>query len=55
MLSLSSKTVHLAIPAASGRGIRHSVILVTGKAPVVIGGAYLYDAVKQLVDTALAN
>ncbi len=33
----------------------YSVILVNGKNPVVMDGAYSYDAVKQLVDQALGN
>ncbi|HUY05164.1 MAG TPA: thioredoxin domain-containing protein [Candidatus Paceibacterota bacterium] len=37
------------------QGTPFSVILVTGKPPVVIGGAYPYDAVKQLVDAALQS
>ena len=36
-------------------GTPYSVIVVAGKPPVVMDGAYSYDAVKQLVDTALAN
>ncbi len=41
--------------AMGAQGTPFSVILVAGKPPVVIGGAYPYDAVKQLVDTALAG
>ncbi len=37
------------------QGTPFSLILVTGKPPVVIGGAYPYDTVKQLVDTALTQ
>ncbi|MBU6388291.1 thioredoxin domain-containing protein [Patescibacteria group bacterium] len=37
------------------RGTPFSLILVTGKPPVVMDGAYSFDAVKQLVDQALAN
>jgi len=37
------------------RGTPYSVILVSGKPPVVMDGAYSYDAIKQLVDQALAN
>ena len=37
------------------QGTPFSIILVAGKPPVVIGGAYPYGAVKQLVDTALAS
>lgn len=36
-------------------GTPYSVILVAGKPPVVMDAAYSYDAVKQLVDQALAN
>ncbi len=41
--------------AMGAQGTPFSVILVAGKPPVVIDGAYPYDAVKQLVDTALAG
>ncbi len=34
-------------------GTPYSLILVTGKPPVVMNGAYSYEAVKQLVDQAL--
>lgn len=37
------------------QGTPYSLILVTGKPPVVMAGAYSYDAVKQLVDEALAQ
>jgi len=37
------------------QGTPYSLILVNGKAPVVMDGAYSYDAVKQLVDQALGN
>ncbi len=37
------------------RGTPYSLILVTGKPPVVMIGGYSYDAVKQLVDQALAQ
>lgn len=37
------------------KGTPFSVILVNGANPVVMDGAYPYDAVKQLVDQALAN
>ena len=37
------------------RGTPYSLILVNGQAPVVMDGAYSYDAVKQLVDQALAE
>lgn len=36
-------------------GTPYSLILVSGKPPVVMDGAYPYDAVKQLVDQALTN
>jgi protein-disulfide isomerase len=38
-----------------GVGTPYSLILVAGKAPVVMTGAYPYDAVKELIDKALAN
>jgi len=37
------------------QGAPYSLILVKGKAPVVMDGAYSYDAVKQLVGQMLAN
>lgn len=36
-------------------GTPYSLILVAGKAPIVMNGGYSYDAVKQLVDAALGN
>lgn len=36
-------------------GTPYSLILVTGKPPIVMAGGYSYDAVKQLVDEALAQ
>lgn len=36
-------------------GTPYSLILKAGAAPVVMNGAYPYDAVKQLVDQALGN
>lgn len=36
-------------------GTPYSLILVAGAPPIVIDGAYPYDAVKQLVDQALGN
>jgi protein-disulfide isomerase len=36
-------------------GTPYSIILVTGKPPIVMDGAYPYSAVKELVDQALAN
>lgn len=35
------------------RGTPYSIIVVAGKPPVVMDGAYSYDAVKQLIDDAL--
>ena len=37
------------------QGTPYSLILVNGRIPVVMDGAYSYDAVKQLVDEALTN
>lgn len=37
------------------QGTPYSVILTNGTNPVVVEGAYSYDAVKQLIDQALAN
>lgn len=37
------------------RGTPYSLILVAGKNPIVIDGAYSYDAVKELLDQALAK
>ena len=37
------------------QGTPYSLILVAGKPPIVMNGAYSYDAVKQLVDAALSN
>lgn len=37
------------------QGTPYSLILVAGKRPVVMAGAYSYDAVKQLVDEALGD
>ncbi len=37
------------------QGTPYSLILVAGKPPVVMDGAYSYDAVLQLVDQALGN
>ncbi|MFA6519865.1 MAG: thioredoxin domain-containing protein [Candidatus Paceibacterota bacterium] len=36
-------------------GTPYSVILVTGKPPIVMAGGYSYDAAKQLIDQALAQ
>ncbi|MHB8660386.1 MAG: DsbA family protein [Minisyncoccota bacterium] len=41
--------------AIGARGTPYSLILATGAAPVVMDGAYSYDAVKQLVDQALGK
>ncbi|NNM83808.1 thioredoxin domain-containing protein [Candidatus Parcubacteria bacterium] len=40
---------------AGATGAPFSVILTNGKNPVVMNGAYSYNAVKQLVDQALGN
>ncbi|MFA5998288.1 MAG: thioredoxin domain-containing protein [Candidatus Paceibacterota bacterium] len=37
------------------RGTPYSLILVDGKPPIEMAGAYPYDAVKKLIDEALAN
>lgn len=37
------------------QGAPYSIILVAGKPPVEMAGGYSYDAVKELVDEALAN
>ena len=37
------------------RGTPYSLILVAGKPPVVMAGGYSYDAVKELVEQALAQ
>jgi protein-disulfide isomerase len=37
------------------QGAPYSIILVNGKDPVVMNGAYTYDAVKQLVDQSLQS
>lgn len=37
------------------QGTPYSLIIVAGKSPVVMAGAYSYDAVKQLVDEVLGN
>ncbi|MCX6787296.1 MAG: thioredoxin domain-containing protein [Candidatus Kaiserbacteria bacterium] len=39
--------------AVGAQGTPYSLILVKGHAPVVMDGAYSYDAVKQLIDQAL--
>lgn len=41
--------------AAGATGTPYSLILVAGQAPLVMDGAYSYDAVKALVDTALSK
>jgi hypothetical protein len=37
------------------RGTPYSLLVVDGKAPVVLEGAYSYDALKDLVAKALGN
>lgn len=37
------------------RGTPYSIIITVGKPPVVMDGAYAYDAAKQLIDEALAQ
>jgi protein-disulfide isomerase len=41
--------------AMGATGTPYSLILVNGQPPVVMSGAYSYDAVKQLVDQALQS
>ncbi|HVB19972.1 MAG TPA: thioredoxin domain-containing protein [Candidatus Paceibacterota bacterium] len=41
--------------AIGARGTPYSLILANGRPPVVMDGAYSYDAVKQLVDQALGQ
>ena len=41
--------------AIGARGTPYSLILVAGKAPVVMDGAYSYNAVKRLVEAALES
>ena len=41
--------------AIGARGTPYSLILVAGKAPVVMDGAYSYNAVKRLVEAALGS
>lgn len=41
--------------AVGAQGTPFSLILVNGKSPVVMDGAYSYDAVKELVNQALAR
>ena len=36
-------------------GTPYSLLLVRGKAPVVLDGAYTYDALKQIVEQALGK
>jgi protein-disulfide isomerase len=40
---------------AGAQGTPYSLIVVAGQAPIVMNGAYSYDAAKALVDTALAS
>jgi len=37
------------------KGTPYSLLLAAGKSPVVLNGAYPYEAVKKLIDEALAN
>ena len=41
--------------AVGAQGTPYSLILVAGKSPVVMDGAYSYDAVKQLIEQALST
>ena len=41
--------------AIGAQGTPYSLILAPGQPPIVMNGAYSYDAVKQLVDTALQS
>ena len=41
--------------ASGAVGTPYSLILVNGQPPIVMNGAYSYDAVKQLVDQALST
>lgn len=41
--------------AVGAQGTPYSLILVDGKTPVVMNGAYSYDAVKALIDQALGK
>lgn len=41
--------------ATGARGTPYSLILVSGRSPIVMDGAYPYDAVKQLVEQALTQ
>ncbi len=41
--------------AAGAQGTPYSLILVAGQPPIVMDGAYSYEAVKQLVDHALQS
>lgn len=41
--------------AVGATGTPYSLILVSGEPPIVMDGAYSYDAAKQLVDQALAS
>ncbi len=41
--------------AVGASGTPHSLILVDGKPPVVVNGAYSYDALKKLLDEVLGN
>ncbi|MFA5745015.1 MAG: thioredoxin domain-containing protein [Candidatus Paceibacterota bacterium] len=37
------------------QGTPYSLVLIQGRAPIVMDGAYPYDAIKQLIDRALAQ
>lgn len=61
-LANASSTVNAQIMAErqnaidiGARGTPYSVLLAPGQAPVVMDGAYSYDAVKQLIDQALGT
>ncbi|MFH1178518.1 MAG: thioredoxin domain-containing protein [bacterium] len=41
--------------AVGAKGTPYSLILVKSRAPIIMNGAYSYDAVKQLIDQALGN
>lgn len=41
--------------ASGARGTPYSLIIMTGKAPIVVDGAYSYDALKELISEALAD
>lgn len=41
--------------AVGAIGTPYSLIVISGRAPIVIDGAYSYDALKQVLDQALGN